>query len=315
MHARLFVALIPLAILATATEAFAQTLYRCGKTFQDRPCAAGEPSKIIGSGPAEQSAGPAQDPVCVMRGEQARKLMWVRETGKTRDDQLAAAKTQQERQLIEEIYLMRGNSLQVATMVRDKCIKEREAPAPTAQAAPGAATPPPAATPAPSASAATTGTADPVCASRGEQAKKIAWTKESGRTQNDQLASAGPTTDRQLIEEVYLLRGNSNEIAAAVVDRCIKERERQIRLGAAPAATGYDAPRGMPASSSSPEPTANLAPATKSEAEKRKEICRDYDADYRSIQDKQRTGGSAARMEYLREEMRKLDAARFSAGC
>jgi hypothetical protein len=250
-----------------------------------------------------------------MRGEQARKLMWARETGKTRDEQLATAKTQQERLLIEEIYVMRGNSLQVATAVRDKCIKEREIPAPAAQASPPAASPP--ATPdlARPASTVIAGSVDPVCANRGEQAKKIAWAKESGRTRNDQLAAAGPTTDRQLIEEVYLSRGNSNEIAAAVIDRCAKERERQVHMNAAPAAAGYNAPSSMQPSANPTGQTTNLNPAAKSEADKRKETCRDYDADYRRIQDQQRTGGSAARMEYLREEMRKLDAARFSAGC
>lgn len=281
----------------------AQTLYRCGKTFQDRPCAGGEAGQAISGAPSRQAdTNPATDPICVLRAEQARKIAWAREAGRTEDDQLATAKSEQERLLIQEVYLLRGGSGEVATMVRDRCIKEREkaTPATMDRASAGAV---------PSVG----GSVAPSCVARGKQARKIAWAKEAGRSRSDQLASATTPDERLLVEEVYMTRGMSPEIVDAVVERCGKEHARQTMVVPSPVSPRESVPGSTPAAAASARGTRNAD--ARSAASEKASTCRGLDEEAERIRDLQRRGGSASTMEALRQELRRKEDARFSSGC
>lgn len=172
--------LLAILLLTPFLPAEAQTMYRCGQVFQDKPCNAGTTSRIIGTS-TPQTANPPQgsstvsDPVCAQRGEQARKIVWAREVGRTRDDQLGNAQTPAERLLVEEVYLMRGRADEIASAIATKCAADRERTMQAAailtqlRASAGESTPVPAApTPAVTAEAAATAKAARCTAIDGE---------------------------------------------------------------------------------------------------------------------------------------------------
>ena len=107
------------------------TMFRCGSSYQDRPCDAGQPSKVIGSNgasreqPAEAEATPV-DAVCAARGNRAKQIVWAKESGKTAEVQLAAATSEGDRRLIADVYSRRGSSLAVSKGVEADCMAERE---------------------------------------------------------------------------------------------------------------------------------------------------------------------------------------------
>lgn len=118
-------------LLTLLQQAEAQTMYRCGQSFQDKPCNAGTAGRIIGTGDPQPTTSPqavaaVTDPLCAQRGDRAKKIVWAREVGRTKDDQLGNASTQDERLLIEEVYLMRGRAEEVASAVATKCVAEQE---------------------------------------------------------------------------------------------------------------------------------------------------------------------------------------------
>ena len=108
---------------------YAQTMYRCGKVFQDKPCDAGTPGKIVGStsvAPTSSQGSPVGDPLCAERANKAKHIVWARETGRTKDDQLSATKNEDERRLVEEVYLIRGRADETAAAIAAKCIRDKE---------------------------------------------------------------------------------------------------------------------------------------------------------------------------------------------
>lgn len=102
----------------------AQTMYRCGATYQDRPCN-GVESKPVGNHvrqAAGQSVGAASiDPVCEARGTAAQKLMWEKESGRTLSEQLA--KPGADANLARNVYGRRGSSLEVRRAIETDCVK------------------------------------------------------------------------------------------------------------------------------------------------------------------------------------------------
>lgn len=105
----------------------AQTMYRCGATYQDRPCN-GVDSKPVGNHvrqAAGQSVGAASiDPACQARGTAAQKLMWEKESGRTLDEQLA--KPGVDASLARNVYGRRGSSLEVRRVIEAECVKEMD---------------------------------------------------------------------------------------------------------------------------------------------------------------------------------------------
>ncbi len=118
------------AIACSALPASAQTMYRCGNAFQDHPCASGQAGQAIGtnaSPAAARPSGPAPrlSAECAQRGIAAQKIKWMRDAGKTQQDQLAAA-GQDQQDLIADVYRRQGTSVQVRAAIEDDCMAEQE---------------------------------------------------------------------------------------------------------------------------------------------------------------------------------------------
>ena len=122
---RLLAALLLLAPAAAwVGAAQAQNMYRCGKTYQDRPCAAGQTGKVVGraagSAPAAQASGvPAE---CVQMGKDSLKIVWSREGGATQERLLADARTAAERRLVLDVYRRPGAASHVQAAVEADCV-------------------------------------------------------------------------------------------------------------------------------------------------------------------------------------------------
>jgi hypothetical protein len=125
-----------LAMCAFAANVAAQTLYRCGNSFQDKPCAAGQPGKIVSKDSAGRTgsasvsasasaAGPA-DAQCRQRGEAAKKIVWAREAGALEGQMLAKAQNDEERAMIQEVYRQRATAPEMKQIIEANCIKEKE---------------------------------------------------------------------------------------------------------------------------------------------------------------------------------------------
>ncbi|MFZ6844253.1 hypothetical protein [Undibacterium sp. RuTC16W] len=119
-----------LTLFATLTSgsvisAQAQTMYRCGSVFQDKPCESGQ-QKVIGTiktpGPSDK---PALDLSCTRRGEEAKKIIWMREGGALQDKLMAEASTSERRKLIADVYAIRGNSGDVRAAIENDCMAEK----------------------------------------------------------------------------------------------------------------------------------------------------------------------------------------------
>jgi|AP12_2_1047962.scaffolds.fasta_scaffold02742_4 hypothetical protein len=122
----------------------AQKTYRCGNTFQDRPCNATQASQAAGNATtAPAAAAPAIDAECRQRGGDAQKIAWARESGKTSEQQLekidgertSASRKAYERTLIAQVYEQHGSSAAVRAAIEADCIAEKQKAAETAAAA------------------------------------------------------------------------------------------------------------------------------------------------------------------------------------
>lgn len=119
-----------LGLIAVAPEASAQPMYRCGGVYQDRPCAAGSSEKVMRSGAGEATPPStiklAADPNCIRRGADAQQIVWAREGGKTAEDLSRNAQSDQQRQLIAEVYAQRGTAPQVRDAIQTQCQSNRD---------------------------------------------------------------------------------------------------------------------------------------------------------------------------------------------
>lgn len=123
-------------LIGVAGSAHSQTMYRCGKSLQDRPCDIGQPGQAIGrtSAPSEATASTSADrpaitngdAQCAQRGIDAQKIKWEREAGMTEQAQLSSPKYASQRQLISEVYQRQGSAPQIRAAVEADCIKEKE---------------------------------------------------------------------------------------------------------------------------------------------------------------------------------------------
>lgn len=112
-----------------AVTAQGQTMYRCGNSYQDKPCANGKPGVVIGSNQARTQnsvdTAEAMDPSCKRRGEEAKKIIWMREGGAQKNDLLAKSNSDEQSQLIADIYAVRGNSNDIRANIEKNCMQER----------------------------------------------------------------------------------------------------------------------------------------------------------------------------------------------
>ena len=122
--------LLVAAIACCATAASAQTMYRCGSTYQDHPCGGGQQGQVIGTSPvpgaaSSSPASPGHSAQCVQRGIAAQKIKWMREAGKTQEEQVATAGWGQAG-LIADVYGRHGTSMEVRAAVEQDCMDEQE---------------------------------------------------------------------------------------------------------------------------------------------------------------------------------------------
>jgi hypothetical protein len=115
--------------LLVAAQAQAQTMYRCGSVYQDRPCDPGKTGRVVGS--AGTGAAPATraggiDPECVQRGRDSNKIVWAREGGATEERLLSEATSARERRLIQNAYRRPGAASTVQAAVEADCVVEKQ---------------------------------------------------------------------------------------------------------------------------------------------------------------------------------------------
>lgn len=128
MHRNTSAALVSImAAIVLCAPAHAQTMYRCGKTYQDRPCDNGQQGKVIGSTEAPRATSKSVvDASCAKRGEDAQKVVWSREAGALQDKLMAEARSGEQRKLIADVYAMRGTSSTVRAAIETDCALEKE---------------------------------------------------------------------------------------------------------------------------------------------------------------------------------------------
>ena len=108
---------------------FSADLYRCGNAFQDTPCPGAIKSKVIANtnhSPKLNNTNETVDIDCSQRGEIAKKIMWMREIGKTAQDQTSTATDSLTKQIIAQVYQLKGSSPQVKAMNERECMLQKE---------------------------------------------------------------------------------------------------------------------------------------------------------------------------------------------
>lgn len=114
------------ACIAFSAPLQAQTMYRCGSAYQDRPCENGQQGKIIGVNRAPDTADkPALDLSCTRRGEEAKKIIWSREGGASAEKLMAETNSSERRKLIADVYAIRANSSEVRAAIENDCMAEK----------------------------------------------------------------------------------------------------------------------------------------------------------------------------------------------
>jgi len=114
-------------MIIVGAPSHAQSLYRCGSTYQDRPCdGAQKGTKLVGGGGTSTPNGSISDAACVQRGADAQKIVWAREGGAMQDQQLAKATSASQQKLINDVYARRGTSSDIRAAIEADCIAAKE---------------------------------------------------------------------------------------------------------------------------------------------------------------------------------------------
>lgn len=120
--------LVNTALLVQSSQA--QTMYRCGSNYQDKPCANGQQGVVVGtaktSSQSTTTPAPSVDPSCKRRGDDAKKIIWMREAGAQKNDLLAKSTSTEQSQLIADIYAVRGNANDIRANIEKSCMEEKD---------------------------------------------------------------------------------------------------------------------------------------------------------------------------------------------
>jgi hypothetical protein len=144
MHKTCIAIAVLLGCASFVPHAEAQKMYRCGSTFQDRPCNAEQAGQAAGNATTAAAApAAASDAECRQRGADAQKIAWARETGRTREQQLekidggsaSATRKAYERTLVAQVYEQHGSSAAVRAAIEADCVAEKRKAAEVAAAA------------------------------------------------------------------------------------------------------------------------------------------------------------------------------------
>ncbi|MBI1890526.1 MAG: hypothetical protein HYS18_07770 [Burkholderiales bacterium] len=115
--------------IAAVLPSHAQGMFKCGNSYQDRPCDgkdSGKELKVRNTIAAEGGANPVNDAQCATRGARAQKMVWAREGGATQEKMLGEARSADERELVMEVYARRGTSHEVRAAIEATCVAEKE---------------------------------------------------------------------------------------------------------------------------------------------------------------------------------------------
>ncbi|MGQ0512629.1 MAG: hypothetical protein ACT4P9_18650 [Betaproteobacteria bacterium] len=237
METRYISALVALAVLLVGASAHAQTMYRCGNKYQDRPCDANQKGRAVGNTGAASAARPAgaSDAECAQRGKDALKVVWSREGGATLERLMgeidssgaSAARKAEDKRFVQDVYRRPGAAGQVQSAVEADCIVEKE---------------------------------------KAERAASLAAAAAKAQQELRPGSSAAPSAP-----------------PAQIGDPAAAERARQQTLA--------------------------------QEAERRKARCSRINASLDQLATQERSGGSAATMDRLREQRRQLREESGRAGC
>jgi hypothetical protein len=129
--------------LLVGASAFSQKMYRCGNSYQDRPCEGAQVSKEVRSfvTSAPQTAVASEDAQCRQRGVAAQKIVWSREGGALAEKLIAEAATKSRdvnaaadmKSLIIEVYNKRGSAPEVRAAIEADCVAAKKQAALTAE--------------------------------------------------------------------------------------------------------------------------------------------------------------------------------------
>lgn len=125
LHRALFVLLFA---WAASTAAWAGgTAVKCGRVYQDRPCA--NPGKLIAASKSQKGLGVAHpvDAACQRRGADAQKVIEARAQGATEQDQLSTmSHSASAMKLVSEVYKLDGTPQEQREKVEAACMAERQ---------------------------------------------------------------------------------------------------------------------------------------------------------------------------------------------
>lgn len=113
------------AVLGIGCQASAQTMYRCGTSYQDQPCSVAQPagSVIRGAAPSSSDSGSSSasgsDPTCRLRGIDAEKIRWAKEGGRTLQQAVDADSARAA--FLQDVYARRGTAAEVRIAVENAC--------------------------------------------------------------------------------------------------------------------------------------------------------------------------------------------------
>jgi len=118
-------------IVLFAQTSAAADIYRCGKSFQDTPCINSKTTKDATKTNSGKQVNNHLSPFnidtdCEQRGDAAKKIMWLREVGKTQAQQLDSAQDDQTKILIRDVYSHQGSSLEVKNSIEQECMQQKE---------------------------------------------------------------------------------------------------------------------------------------------------------------------------------------------
>ncbi|MGE3349928.1 MAG: hypothetical protein AB7I35_21065 [Ramlibacter sp.] len=158
-----------------------------------------------------------------------------------------------------------------------------------------------------------------VCARIGLDAQRFVWKREGGATLEQQMADLPNAHNRnelaRTLESVYQHRGSAPEIRAAIEADCLVEKQKAADAAAAlknlqeAAARAPAAP--VPPTGTAPGATAVRPPAVVDGKARCADLKRERDA----LLERGRAGGSAATMDSLNDQKRRVDAAMGEARC
>jgi hypothetical protein len=97
-----------------------------GDASKDKAPAANSADSKVDTQTQTTQAPATIDTDCRQRGDASKKISWMREIGKTIDEQLTTAPDFKTKQLVADVYNHTGSSLQVKNAIERECMQQKE---------------------------------------------------------------------------------------------------------------------------------------------------------------------------------------------